>query len=165
MTSELIKFILILLLSTPLIYILYHSDLLRKKRHTLALVGFVTLHFVGLFLYNLVNVFFLVILSLIGIFLTYMSYWINKKQKKTIDYLKLMWAGLFILTYYISWNNYNIYCSWCIGQYFAGIFPPFSPDYVYFLHLTHYIILLTIAFIVHSENRIFKHSETKTKIP
>jgi len=128
------------------------------------MAGFLTLHFIGLFFCRSVFGSLSVMLSLIGVFVTYIIWWIHKKRKRIVDYLKLTWAGLFIWTYFISWNHFHNYCSWCVGKYFVGIFPPFGPSYFDFLHLTHYVLLLLIAFLVRSENRNLKHTDTKTNI-
>jgi|JI7StandDraft_1071085.scaffolds.fasta_scaffold135047_2 hypothetical protein len=164
---DVIHFIIVLILSIPVMYILYYSDIHKNKRYGLFMVIFIILHFCALFYYDSLIGNILVIFSLLGILLTYYLWWIHKKGKRLVDFLKLTWVVVFILTYFMSWHNFQTYCSFC-DNYYAGIASQVGPKYLEYIQLTNYFLLLSISFLVGynrtQKNTVLKNKRTKTHI-
>jgi len=167
MIQELIQFILVILLFFPLWTIIRNSSLVKNKKYKYILTGFITIHLLGLFLSSssLGKVLILtgrlsVYLSIIGLIITH-SIWLFRKKNKTIlDFLKLTWTVVFTCTYVISWNYFQFYSSWTVGHYFVGIFPPIGPDYLTYLHITHFSLLVFIAILQYRNQKFSKTNST-----
>lgn len=161
MTNEILKFILIILLFIPLWFVLRSSGFVKNKKYKFILFGFLALHLLGLILSSsnlgripIASGVLSVFLSVTGLFITYSIWWLKKKRRTILDFLKLTWTGIFTYTYLISWNNFQTNSSWTVGQYFAGIFHHIGPDYLIYLQIAHFMLLAFIALLQYRNQKI-----------
>ena len=105
--------ILILILFILCSYVIVKSSILYNLKHASLIIFFLFLHTLGLFLQETIIVIPVIcfIGGAMGVFLTYFNWFIKKRRKRIVDYLKLIWLLLFVFIYLYTNITYNTLSS------------------------------------------------------
>jgi hypothetical protein len=146
--------LLVLFFAVLLFYVVVNSTIIFNTKYLLSLIFCLFLHvitfykdyYIPLFSPNLIVKIIEVVfyfLGLLGVLIIYIKWFLQKRNKKNIDYLKLIWVVIFLLSYTYTNLTYRSKSSEDGIIFFAGFKTLFN--YTFLVQLIYTLFLFCIA--------------------